>query len=273
MVKGSTGRGNCCSTVLLATKRPNRDETSIPRHSPATHRHFPRHSPGHVRSSPASRALALNLPPSVAHLTWQAVSSARRESTPERNLSAAPDPPATSALLADDQKAPAFRLELAGPAHARGMLAIYNREVESGTATFDMSPRSLEGQLEWVAEHSGAHPAVVAVTMGRDGEHVVVGFGSLSPYRPRAAYSTTVEDSVYVAEGSQRLGIGRAILDELLRLAEAHGFHSVIARIAGENDASVALHASCGFEMIGTEREVGRKFGRWLDVVCMQRLI
>ena len=153
------------------------------------------------------------------------------------------------------------------------MLAIYNREIESGTATFDMSPRSLEDQLEWLAGHSGAHPAVAAVTTDDDGEDVVIGFGSLSPYRPRAAYSTTVEDSVYVAEGSQRLGIGRAILEELLRLAEAHGFHAVMARVGGHNDASVALHESCGFEMIGTEREVGRKFGRWLDVVCMQRLL
>ena len=169
--------------------------------------------------------------------------------------------------------APAFRIELALPAHAAGMLAIYNPEIETGTATFEMSPRSLEAQVEWVSEHSGAHPAVVAVTTGDDGEGVVVGFGSLSPYRPRAAYSTTVEDSVYVAEGYQRLGIGMAILKELLRLAKAHGFHAVIARIGAGNDASVALHASCGFEMIGTEREVGRKLGRWLDVVCMQRLI
>jgi L-amino acid N-acyltransferase YncA len=153
------------------------------------------------------------------------------------------------------------------------MLAIYNREIESGTSTFDMSPRSLQDQVEWVAEHSGAHPAVVALVTDQTGDEVVVGFGSLSPYRPRAAYSTTVEDSVYVAEGAQRLGIGRAILEELLRLAEAHGFHAVIARVAGGNDASVALHAGCGFKMIGTEREVGRKFGRWLDVVCMERLI
>jgi phosphinothricin acetyltransferase len=149
------------------------------------------------------------------------------------------------------------------------MRAIYNREVESGTATFDITPRSLEDQLEWISEHSGAHPAVVAVTEGGD----VAGFGSLSPYRPRAAYSTSVEDSVYVAEEFQGLGIGRAVLEELLRLAEAHGFHAVLARIAGDNEASVALHVACGFELIGTEHEVGRKFGRWLDVVCMERLI
>jgi len=162
-----------------------------------------------------------------------------------------------------------LRLELAAPGHAEGLRAIYNREVESGTATFDITPRSLHEQLEWVVEHSGAHPAVVAVS--DEGE--VVGFGSLSPYRPRAAYSTSVEDSVYVAEEFQGLGIGRAVLEELLHLAEAHGFHAVLARIAGDNEASVALHVACGFELIGTEHEVGRKFGRWLDVVCMERLI
>jgi L-amino acid N-acyltransferase len=198
---------------------------------------------------------------------------ATRENSPDLGPARRPEGPASPVPAALDRAEPAFRLELAGPAHAAGMLEIYNREVESGTATFDMVPRSLEDQIEWVARHSGAHPAVVAISCDGAGGEVVVGFGSLSPYRPRAAYSTTVEDSVYVAEGSQRLGIGRALLDELLRLAEAHGFHAVIARIAGGNDGSVALHASCGFEMMGTEREVGRKFGRWLDVVCMQRLL
>jgi phosphinothricin acetyltransferase len=63
------------------------------------------------------------------------------------------------------------------------------------------------------------------------------------------------------------------LLDELVRLAQTHGFHSVIARIAGDNDPSIALHAACGYETVGTEREVGRKFGRWIDVVEMQRLV
>ena len=69
------------------------------------------------------------------------------------------------------------------------------------------------------------------------------------------------------------MGIGRALLEELLRLAAAHGFHAVIARITGENEPSIGLHAACGFELVGTEREVGRKFGRWLDVVEMQRML
>ena len=113
------------------------------------------------------------------------------------------------------------------------------------------------------------HPALVAVD---EGGHVL-GFGSLSPYRPRPAYSTSVENSVYVHEDFQRRGIGRAILLELITLAQAHGFHAIIARITGDNEPSVALHAACGFEMIGVEREVGRKFGRWLDVICMERLV
>lgn len=162
-----------------------------------------------------------------------------------------------------------FRLALATSSHAEGIRAIYNQAVETTTATFEMTPRTLGEQLEWVAEHSGAYPALVA--LAPSGE--VVGFGSLSPYRPRPAYSTTVEDSVYVHQDYQRKGIGQALLEELVSLARSHGFHAVIARIAGHNEASVALHAACGFELIGVERQVGRKFGRWLDVVCMERLL
>ena len=101
----------------------------------------------------------------------------------------------------------------------------------------------------------------------------VVGFGSLSPYRDRPAYSTSVEDSVYVRRDRQGQGIGKALLEELLRLATAHGFHTVMARIVGGHEASIALHRAAGFEFVGTEREIGRKFGRWLDVVVMQVLL
>ena len=83
----------------------------------------------------------------------------------------------------------------------------------------------------------------------------------------------TLIDNLHVLPRQKGRGIGRRLLEELLRLAEAHGFHSVIARITGANDASIALHAACGFETVGTEREVGRKFGQWLDVVEMQRML
>ena len=152
---------------------------------------------------------------------------------------------------------------------ADAIRVIYNREVVGSTVTFDMVPRSLEEQIVWLDEHSGAHPAIVAV----DDDERVCGFASLSPYRSRPAYRTTVEDSVYVDPSVQGRGVGRLLLSELLTLAEAHGFHAVMARIVGGHEASIGLHAACGFELVGVERQVGRKFGRWLDVALMQRLL
>ena len=102
---------------------------------------------------------------------------------------------------------------------------------------------------------------------------MIVGYASLSPYRVRPAYSTSVEDSVYVHRYHQGKGVGRRLLTDLLDVAVAHGFHSVFARIVDGHGASIALHRALDFEVVGTEREVGRKFGRWLDVVVMQRLL
>ncbi len=146
---------------------------------------------------------------------------------------------------------------------------IYNLEVTTSTVTFDLVPRDVDEQRAWLAEREGAHAALVAV----DDQDEVVGFGSLSPYRDRPAYRTTVEDSIYVRRDQQRRGVGRLLLAELVTTATATGFHSVMARIVGGHEASISLHASMGFELVGTEREVGRKFGRWLDVVVMQRLL
>jgi L-amino acid N-acyltransferase YncA len=152
---------------------------------------------------------------------------------------------------------------------AEAIRSIYNPEVLESTVTFDLVPRTLEEQLAWLQQRTGAHAVLVAV----DGDGAVVGFGSLSSYKERAAYSTTVEDSVYVARDQQGRGIGRQLLTELVATATAHGFHAVMARIVGGHDASIRLHAALGFEIVGTEREVGRKFGRWLDVVVMQKLL
>jgi phosphinothricin acetyltransferase len=145
---------------------------------------------------------------------------------------------------------------------------IYNVEVTTSTATFDLVPRSLDEQRAWQAERSGARAVIVAV---QDDE--VRGFASLSPWRSRPAYATTVEDSVYVHREHQGQGVGKALLSELVTTATRHGFHACMARIVGGHDASIALHQSCGFEVVGTEREVGRKFNRWLDVVLMERLL
>lgn len=151
---------------------------------------------------------------------------------------------------------------------AEAIRAIYNHEVLTGTATFDTSPRTVEEQRRWLADRSGAHVVLVA----EEGTGLL-GYGSLSQFHPRPAYRTTVESSVYVAPAHQGKGVGRALLDQLVVTATDHGFHTVIARIADRNEASVALHTACGFELAGVEREVGRKFGRWLDILVMQRIL
>ena len=161
-----------------------------------------------------------------------------------------------------------MQVRLAQQDDAEQIRSIYNVEVTESTVTFDLVPRSLADQQAWLRERSGAHVAVVAV----EGDEVV-GFGSLSPYRDRPAYRTTVEDSVYVARDHQGSGVGRALLGELVDLATAHGFHAMMARIVGGHEASIALHRAVGFQVVGTEREVGRKFRHWLDVVLMQRML
>jgi L-amino acid N-acyltransferase YncA len=146
--------------------------------------------------------------------------------------------------------------------------AIYNLEVETSTVTFDLRSRSSAEQRAWLAERSGALTVLVAEIAGE-----VAGFASLSQFRERPGYSTSVEDSVYVHRDHQGEGVGRVLLTGVVEAARASGFHAVFARIVAGHEASMALHAGRGFEVVGTEREVGRKFGRWLDVVVMELLL
>jgi L-amino acid N-acyltransferase len=151
---------------------------------------------------------------------------------------------------------------------APAILSIYNAEVLGGTNTFDLVERTQSEQSAWLKAHHGAHPAIVATSLGK-----VVAFGAISPFRYRAAYATTVEDSVYVEDGHRGQGIGRALLAELIRLSNFHGFHTMVARIVGHNEVSISLHEAFGFTLVGIEREVGRKHRQWLDVVELQLLL
>jgi len=161
------------------------------------------------------------------------------------------------------------RIRLATSADAAAMAEIYNFEVENSTATMDLVTRTGAEQRQWIADRSGAFSALVAVTR----QDEVVGFAALSPFKERAAYRPTVEDSVYVHRDWARRGIGRQLLSELLDVAATSGFHSAMARIEASREASQALHHSLGFRQIGVEIEVARKFNRWLDIVVMQRLL
>jgi L-amino acid N-acyltransferase len=160
-------------------------------------------------------------------------------------------------------------IRAAEPDDAPAILDIYNHEVLTSVVTFDLVPRTEEEQQAWIEDRSGAHVVLVAV----DDAGRVVGFGALSPYRERPGYATTVEDSVYVHRDHRGAGVGAALLDALVETARSHGFHALMAKVVGGHETSITLHARAGFDVVGHEREVGRKFGRWLDVVLMERLL
>ncbi len=161
-----------------------------------------------------------------------------------------------------------IQIRLAKQKDAETIREIYNHEVRNSTATFDLVERTTEEQEEWLTERSGAFSVLVAEMSNK-----ILGFASLSPYKSRAAYRTTVEDSIYINEEFRNQGIAGELLFHLLEVAKSSGFHAVIARIGGANEASIALHQRFDFEIVGTEKEIGRKFGKWQDVVVMQKII
>ena len=173
-----------------------------------------------------------------------------------------------SSKRSDDIADGTVSVRLAALDDAPAIAAIYNVEVENHTSTFDLVPRTLDEQQRWISARSGAFSAVVATIDGQ-----VVGFASLSPYKERPAYRTTVENSVYVSRQHSRRGIGRALMEHVIGIAADSGFHSIVARVEASSAGSRRLHESNGFELVGIEREVGRKFNRWLDVAVLQLML
>jgi phosphinothricin acetyltransferase len=172
-----------------------------------------------------------------------------------------------------------MKVRLVEVGDAPALLRIYNPEVLETTVTFDLVARTLDEQVAWIGAHRAAHPCLVAVNeedelgeIGARGERIV-GFAVVSPFRDRPAYATTVENSVYVLRAARGRGVGERLLLELVATVRDSGYHSLIARIVGENEGSIRLHEKCGFTLVGTEIEVGRKHGVWLDVVEYQYVV
>ncbi len=146
--------------------------------------------------------------------------------------------------------------------------AIYAHHVLHGTGTFEEEPPPAEEMLVRFRHvvNCGCVWLAAADATG------VLGYGYYTPFRDRSAYRFTVEDSIYVREDVRGQGVGKALVARLIELATGAGFRQMIAVIGdSENVGSIGVHASLGFHMIGTMKATGIKFGRWIDVVTMQR--
>lgn len=160
------------------------------------------------------------------------------------------------------------RIRLATAADLGSINDIYNYYVLRGNCTWQVEPETAEDRAAWFAGHDAAHPVTVAEIAGR-----IVGWGSLSQFRSRAAYRNTVENSVYVRDDMQRKGVGRAIVADLIARARAIGHHTIIASISADQAPSIALHRSFGFVEVARMKEVGNKTGTWLDLVYLQLML
>ncbi len=145
------------------------------------------------------------------------------------------------------------------------ILDIYNDAIVNTTAVYDYAPRTLEKQREWYEQKVQAGWPVLVFDDGG-----IAGFATYGPFRARPAYKYTVEHSVYVHKDWRHRGIAKALLEVLIRVADEAGYKTLIAGIDSENLASIRLHESLGFTLCGTLRNVGFKFGRWLDLQFYQ---
>ncbi|OGU77330.1 MAG: GNAT family N-acetyltransferase [Ignavibacteria bacterium RBG_16_34_14] len=149
--------------------------------------------------------------------------------------------------------------------HLIDITDIYNQAVLTTTATFDSEPISLDEQRLWFAEHNDKFPIFIAEKSGK-----VIGWASLSKWSGRCAYSDTAEISIYIKDGYRGKGVGTKLMMKVLEEGKKAGIHTVLARISEGSEASIRLHKNAGFEYVGVMREVGKKFGKLLDIHLLQ---
>lgn len=158
----------------------------------------------------------------------------------------------------------------ANPADIAGITDIYNDAVANTTAIWNEQMVDVANRQAWLADRGKAgYPVLVAV----DDHHAVLGYASFGDWRAWDGYRHTAEHSVYVRADQRGLGIGEALLRELIHRAQQSGKHVLVAGIEANNTASIKLHQKLGFQQTGHLHQVGSKFGRWLDLVFLQRIL
>ncbi|RZU15160.1 GNAT family N-acetyltransferase [Streptomyces sp. BK239] len=155
-------------------------------------------------------------------------------------------------------------------ADLEALTELYNHYVRETPITFDTVAFTVEERRPWLLSHpeDGPYRLMVAVDAG---SQEILGYATSSPHRPKAAYSTSVEVTVYVAAGAGRRGVGTLLYEALFEALAGEDLHRAYAGIALPNEASTRLHERFGFRYIGTYREIGRKFGRYWDVAWYEK--
>jgi len=163
-----------------------------------------------------------------------------------------------------------MKIRTAMEADVPAIAAIYNEAVRDSTATYDYQPVSESSRRDWLVTEQAAGYVIRVAEDPQDG---VVAWGALTSFNPREGYRFTVVNALYVTGEHRGKGIGRALLEDQLTMAQEHGWHAILAIIDADNRGSIRLHEQYDFARVAYLKEVGFKFGRWLDVVYMQRLL
>lgn len=159
-------------------------------------------------------------------------------------------------------------IRAAAGADVDAICTIHNQGIADRVATLDMPLRTPADTRAWLGERGPRHPVLVA-----DLDGTVVGWASLNRFNPRPAYDLVADFSVYIERASRGTGVGRQLLDRLVDLARAHGYHKMVLAALALNRAGLALYTRSGFTRVGVYREHGQIDGRWVDVVIMEKLL
>lgn len=174
-------------------------------------------------------------------------------------------------MNANNESSRTFTLRDAIASDLAAINDIYNHYVRTCTCTYQEQPEPLADRQAWFQVHGNAYPVIVAESAGQ-----IVAWASLSPFgsaRSRQAYRFTVEDSIYVRQDMHRRGIGSALLSDLIRRASSLGYRSIVAFVSADQVPSITLHEKFGFIKVAHLHQVGIKFDKWLDLVCLQKTL
>jgi L-amino acid N-acyltransferase len=154
--------------------------------------------------------------------------------------------------------------------HAQAILDIFNEAILNSTALYEYKPRTMQTMEAWfAAKAAGDFPVIAAI----DDDGAFLGFASYGPFRAFPAFKYSMEHSVYVDSNHRGRGVGKVLLQEIIRLTQQNQLHVLVGAIDAANAGSIALHKQLGFEHSGTIKQSGFKFGRWLDLAFYQLIL